>query len=146
MRRSDRMALPGLARFADLTLLALRWLTGGFLVHEVWDNIVSAERMGEFASFMGQFGFPVPHLLAPFSVWVQFACGVLLILGLFTRWAGLVVMGHFIVAVVMVHAAEPLRGQWPALVLVFLGAHFAAAGAGRFGLDRWLARRSRIGA
>ena len=37
----------------------------------------------------------------------------------------------------MVHFAEPFRGWWPAMVLVFLGLHFAAMGSGRLGLDNF---------
>lgn len=134
-------SLPGLARFSDLTLFALRAVTGAFLIHETWDNVTSAARMKEFAEFLGQFGFPFPELMAPLSVAVQFVGGALLIAGLFTRGAGLLIAVNFIVAVVMVHWSEPFRGWWPALVLVFLGFHFAAAGAGRYGLDAILTRR-----
>jgi putative oxidoreductase len=129
------LALSSLARWSDLTLLGLRALTGGFLMHETWDNVTSAARMEEFAEFLGQFGFPLSWLLAPFSVAVQFGCGALLVLGLLTRWAGLLIAANFTVAIAMVHFAEPFRGWWPAIVLVFLGLHFAAAGSGKYGLD-----------
>jgi putative oxidoreductase len=136
------LALPNLARWSDLTLFGLRALTGAFLMHQTWDNVTSRARMDEFVQFLDQFGFPAPWLLAPFSVAVQFGCGVLLILGLLTRWAGLLIAANFVVAMVMVHRADDFRGMWPALVLVFLGLHLAAAGAGRFGLDRYLWKRA----
>ena len=129
------LALSSLARWSDLTLLGLRALTGAFLMHETWDNVSSRARMGEFVQFLDQFGFPVPWLLAPLSVAVQFACGALLIAGLLTRLAGLLVAANFVVAVAMVHFNQPFRDWWPAIVLVFLGLHFAAAGSGKFGLD-----------
>ena len=135
------LLLPSLARWSDLTLLGLRLLTGAFLMHETWDNVSSRARMGEFVQFLDQFGFPVPHLMAPLSVAVQFGCGALLILGLLTRVAGLLVAANFVVAVAMVHFAEPFRGWWPAIVLVFLGLHFAAAGSGKFGLDALFGKR-----
>ena len=135
------LLLPSLARWSDLTLLALRALTGAFLMHETWDNVSSRARMGEFVQFLDQFGFPVPWLLAPLSVAVQFGCGALLILGLLTRVAGLLVAANFVVAVAMVHFAEPFRGWWPAIVLVFLGLHFAAAGSGKYGLDALFVKR-----
>lgn len=133
--------LEGLARFGDLTLLALRAVTGAFLIHETWDNVSSPARMREFAGFLEQFGFALPHLMAPFSVAVQFGCGILLILGLATRAAGLLIAANFAVAVYMVHWSEPFRGWWPALILVFLGLHFAAAGSGKFGLDAMFGKR-----
>jgi putative oxidoreductase len=137
------LLLPSLARWSDLTLLGLRALTGAFLMHETWDNVSSRARMGEFVEFLGQFGFPVPWLMAPLSVAVQFGCGALLIVGLLTRVAGLLVAANFVVAVAMVHFTEPFRGWWPAIVLVFLGLHFAAAGSGKFGLDALVLGRGR---
>ena len=137
------LLLPSLARWSDLTLLGLRVLTGAFLMHETWDNVSSRARMGEFVAFLDQFGFPVPWLMAPLSVAVQFACGALLIAGLLTRVAGLLIAANFVVAVAMVHFAEPFRGWWPAIVLVFLGLHFAAVGSGKFGLDALVFGRGR---
>ena len=139
------LALPSLSRWSDLTLFGLRALTGAFLMHETWDNVSSRARMGEFVEFLGQFGFPVPWLMAPLSVAVQFGCGALLVLGLLTRWAGLLIAANFAVAMVMVHRADDFRAMWPALVLVFLGLHFAAAGSGKLGLDALLFGRGRRG-
>lgn len=122
--------------FSDTSLFLLRLLTGAFLVWGVWDNIVSAERMAEFETFMTQFGFAAPGVLAPLSVYAQFACGILFILGLFTRWAGLLMAFNFIVGFLMVHLADDFRAQFPALILIAVSLHFAAAGGGRFSLDR----------
>lgn len=127
--------LHGLAQFQDFTLLIMRVATGTFLMHETWDNIVSSARMAEFAEFLSQFGFPVPHLMAPLSVAVQFICGIMLLLGLATRIAGMLIAANFAVALYMVHWAEPFREWWPALILILLGLHFATAGSGRFGFD-----------
>lgn len=127
--------LPGLARFGDLALLALRLLTGGFLIHGVWDNVISGERMAEFVGFMDANGFSSPELLAPLSVYAQLAAGLLLLPGLFTRWAGLVIAFNFIVGVVGVHWEQSFREWWPAIVLVAIGLVFATIGAGRWSLD-----------
>ncbi|HZF97855.1 MAG TPA: DoxX family protein [Pseudoxanthomonas sp.] len=122
----------------DVTLMLLRVVTGAFLVHGTQDNVFSAERMQEFVGFLAQHGFPWPHLMAPLSVYAQFLCGILLVFGLLTRWAGLVVTINFVVAVVMVHWQQDFRGWWPALVLVLLGLHFAVQGGGRYALDSML--------
>jgi putative oxidoreductase len=135
MTRRDLLFLPGLAAYADLGLAALRLLTGGFLIYGVWDNIVSAERMDEFIAFMGAFGFPSPEILAPLTVWVQFAIGIALVLGLFTRWAGIVLAVNFIVGVIGVHWEQTFREWWPAIVLVAIGLLYATAGAGRWSVD-----------
>ncbi len=127
--------LEGLAKGYDVTLLLLRGLTGGFLVYGTWDNIRSAEQMVEFVVFLEQSGFAYPTWMAPLSVWAQFLCGLFLIAGFLTRWAGLVICFNFIVAVVMVHWTQDFRAWWPAIVLVALGLHFAASGAGRISVD-----------
>ncbi|HEX9933094.1 MAG TPA: DoxX family protein [Allosphingosinicella sp.] len=127
-----------LGRWSDLSLAALRILTGAFLIHGTLDNVTSAARMEEFVGFLTAHRFILPELMAPLSVWAQFVCGGLLVLGLLTRWAGLVVAFNFVVAVWMVHWPEDFRGWWPAIVLVFLGLHFAASGGGRWSLDRLL--------
>ncbi|MCJ8157444.1 DoxX family protein [Sphingomonas sp. LaA6.9] len=137
----DLLLLEPLARFTDIALLALRLLTGAFLVHGVWDNIISAERMAEFTGFLTASGFVAPHFMAPLSVYAQFLIGIALILGLTTRWAGLLLAFNFIVGVVMVHWNQSFREWWPAIVLVGLGLLFATQGAGRYALDTILERR-----
>ena len=138
----DLLLLRPLAELNDLSLLLLRCVTGAFLVYQSHDNVLSADRMAEFETFLTQFGFPMPQLLAPICVWAQFLCGFAFILGLATRWAGLVTTFVFVVAVWMVHWPQDFPGWWPALVLVFLGLLFATHGAGRYALDHVIERRS----
>ncbi len=135
--------LPGNARHADVGLLLLRWITGAFLIYQSHDNVLSAARMDEFEKFMTQFGFVYPELMAPLSVYFQFAAGIAFILGLFTRWFGLITCFNFIVAVWMVHWNDPVPGMWPALILVFLGLYFGLRGSGRYGLDAMIGGKAR---
>ena len=138
----DWILLSPLARLGDLGLLLLRLVTGAFLIWQSHDNILSAERMDEFERFLTQFHFWTPELMAPLCVWAQFLCGIALVLGLLTRWAGVITTFVFIVAVWMVHWFQDFPGWWPALILVFLGILFATVGAGRYSLDAWIGRRS----
>jgi putative oxidoreductase len=133
--------LPGNARYADLGLLLLRCVTGAFLIYQSHDNVLSAARMDEFEKFMVQFNFVMPELMAPLSVYWQFAAGIGLILGLFTRWLGLITAFNFVVAVWMVHWNDPVTGVWPAAILIFLGLYFGLRGSGRYGLDPLLEGR-----
>jgi putative oxidoreductase len=138
----DILMLGPLARLSDLALLLLRWVTGAFLIYQSHDNVFSAQRMDEFEKFLTQFNFIMPHLMAPLSVWAQFICAILFILGLLTRWAGLVTAFNFVVAVWMVHWPQEFSLWWPALILVFLGLLFATQGAGRYSIDARLERGS----
>lgn len=130
----------GLKRYEDLSLAALRMLTGGFLIYGTLDNVMSAARMEEFEGFLAAHNFFLPEIMAPLSVYAQFLGGILLILGLLTRWTGLVIAFNFVVAVWMVHWPQEFRLWWPAIVLVFLGLHFACRGAGRWSIDVLLFR------
>lgn len=139
--RGDWIQLTFLRAGEDAAFLLLRLLTGAFLVHGVWDNIESAARMQEFVEFLRANKFSYPELMAPLSVWAQFFCGLAFLAGGLTRWAGLVCAFNFVVAVVMVHWNQDLRGWWPAAVLVVIGVLMATHGGGRFSLDEWFKSR-----
>ena len=143
MNLREFLFLPGNARHADLGLLLLRCATGAFLVYQSHDNVFSAARMDEFVKFLTHFKFAMPELMAPLSVYAQFAAGIAFILGLFTRWAGLITAFNFVVAVWMVHWTDPVPGIWPAAILIFLGLYFGLRGSGRYGLDPLFERPSR---
>lgn len=137
---SRRIVQPNWAQFSDAALLAARIVVGAFLIWGVWDNIVSGARMAEFAGFLAANGFPTPHIAAPLSVWAQFLCGLALLLGLGTRWAGLICAFNFAVAVAMVDAKLGIRGAFPATCLILFGLLFASVGAGRYSVDAQIAR------
>lgn len=122
-------------QFGDFALLLLRLFVGLFLIWGVWDNITSTERMHEFAQFLGKHGFPSPAILAPVSVYAQLAIGVGFVLGLFTRWAGILCVINFVVAIAMVDRFGGMRGVFPSGCLVAIGLYLATHGAGRFSVD-----------
>ena len=122
-------------RFSDFALLLLRVFVGLFLIAGVWDNITDPARMREFVEFLRKFHFAAPELLAPVSVYVQFLVGVGFVLGLFTRWAGILCAINLVVAIVMVDRFGGMRGAFPSGALVFIGLYLASHGAGRLSLD-----------
>ena len=136
----DIIFLEGLGRFADFGMLLLRVLTGVFLIYGVLDNVVSAERMEEFSIFLGSNNFPVPNVMALVSVYMQLICGVALTIGFLTRWVGMTIAIHFVIALVMVHWSQDLRGWWPAIVLVAIGFQYTLTGAGGISVDALLTR------
>lgn len=138
------LMLSPLARFSDLTLLLLRLVTGAFLIYQSHDNVISAARMQVFVDFCRQAGIPAPALLAPLSVWCQFIAGIGFVLGLGTRWLGLITAFNFTVACWFVHRAQDFPGWWPALILVFLGLYFGTRGPGRLAIDNVVEQRLRV--
>jgi len=138
----DLPLLMPLARLSDPALLLLRAVTGAFLIYQSHDNVFSAARMAEFEAFLTQFNYVAPQLMAPLAVYAQFLCGIAFILGLLTRWAGIITTIVFIVAVWTVHWTQDFPGWWPALVLVVIGFVLATLGPGRYAVDHLLERRS----
>lgn len=133
--------LPSLAGLSDAALLALRLLVGAFLMWGTWDNIISAERMHEFETFLSQLNCPMPALAAPVSVYAQFACGALIALGLLTRWAGLVMAFNFVVAIALLsNVPNDFRSLFPPLVMIAISLLLATHGAGRLSGDAFLNR------
>lgn len=132
--------LTPLKRYDDFALLLLRVLVGTFLIWGVADNLFDGARMREFEDFLAGFGFPVPHLLAPLSVWAQAAAGCAFVLGVLTRWAGIVCAINFVVALVMVDSLGGIRSAFPSACLVAIGVYLATNGAGRYSIDRLLQR------
>jgi putative oxidoreductase len=119
----------------DFSLLLLRLFVGLFLIWAVWDNVSSTAHMQEFAQFLAQHDFSSPRLMAPLSVYLQLAVGLGFVLGLFTRWAGILCAIHFAVAIAMVDRHGGMRGVFPSGCLVFIGLFLATYGAGRFSID-----------
>lgn len=130
-----RMRHGTAAAGSDLALLAARLVVGAFLIWGVWDNVVSAARMAEFAGFLRAHGFPMPDAMARLSVYAQLAVGICFVLGIAMRFAGIVCAINFIVALVMVDLALGVRGAFPAGALVLFGMIFATIGGGRYALD-----------
>jgi putative oxidoreductase len=127
--------LASAQRLGDFTLLLLRLFVGLFLIWGVWDNLSSSERMHEFVDFLGKHGFSSPRLMAPLSVYLQLAIGVAFILGLFTRWAGVLCAVHFAIAIAMVDRYGGMRGIFPSGCLIAIGLYLATYGAGRVSID-----------
>jgi putative oxidoreductase len=127
--------LSSAQRFGDFSLLLLRVFVGLFLIWGVWDNVTSPQRMHEFQEFLGKHGFTMPALMAPLSVYTQLLVGVAFVLGLFTRWAGILCAVNFVAAIVMVDHHGGMRGIFPSGCLVVIGLYLATHGAGRISAD-----------
>lgn len=117
-----------LDRMQPLALLVLRATLGAILVahasHKVWGH------MHEYANYISSLG--IPAWLGPVSALTEFLGGVLLILGLFVRFAAFAILINMTVAIAKVHWKHGLLGaggfEFPlslaaiAFALTFLGA------------------------
>ena len=137
---SSLLRLSQLDRFGGFAPLPIRIFVGVFLIYMSQDNIFSSARMTEFEGFLAAHEFPAPAIAAPLSVYAQFICGGLLILGALTRWAALVVMINFVVALVGVHLALPLRTWLEPCAMLAVATALFIGGPGRISIDAALAR------
>jgi putative oxidoreductase len=95
-------------------------------------------------------GIPFPELQAPFVASTELVCGALLVLGLATRPAALMLCGVMSVAIVTAAVPEKhITASWhgllelfylPEVLLLLLLLSLVVAGAGRASLDAWLGR------
>jgi putative oxidoreductase len=136
--------LPGLNffdRHKEYGPLFIRLIVGTFLVWGTQDNILSSAKMTEFAEFMRARGTPYPVAAAHLSVYAQFVCGILYLLGAFTRHAAVVMIVNFAAAVAIAHLGHTFAQTFPALVMLCASLFFLFHGPGRLAVDEALRRR-----
>ena len=119
---------------------AVRVMMGFVLAFSGFQKLTGG--MAGVAGFFGQVGIPLPEVMAPFITALELVGGIMLILGLFTRWLGLLYVIEFIVASFWV--VSPARGLAMgrlALMMLAGALMLVLAGAGKAALDEMLARR-----
>jgi putative oxidoreductase len=126
----------------ELGALFIRLFMSTFLIYMSQDNVFDRARMVEFERFLRQFGFPMPLLSAPVSVYAQFVCGILILLGAFTRVAAAVMVVNFLVALTMVHTRLPFREALDPSAMLAGSLFLLFHGAGVPSIDAWRQRRS----
>jgi len=144
----------------DLGLLILR-LAGLYLaVGHGWGKVIGlASGQSRFVEGVANMGFPLPIVFAWAAALSEFAGGIAIALGLFTRWAAALAAatmfvaafvrhraaGHLLAWVGIAPASEDVLKSWgnPELATVYfvVCASLALLGAGRFSVDARLGRK-----
>lgn len=134
----------------DSALLVLRIALGFIFLVYGWLHVTGLEQF--ISAFDGKFGFPAPVFLATITAWGELLGGIAVLVGVFTRYAGALLA--FIMAVAAVFVKLPnglqegrdifgLTGFWDLdLTLFAVGIALLLAGAGKYSVDAWLAKRS----
>ena len=95
------------------------------------------------SGFFGSVGIPAPGVMAPLLMTFEVVGGLLLIVGLFSRYIGAIMIVQFLVAGLLV--SLPSQGGWNLARVDFLllacGALFLIAGSGLPSVDAMLAGR-----
>lgn len=82
------------------TTLAGRILLAGIFIWSAWGT---SSGLPELAKYLGSLGLPFPGLLAPLVLIWEFAGGLALLLGLYTRASALVLGAFCLVTALLVH-------------------------------------------
>ena len=133
--KSDLLRLTAFDRFKDFGPLILRVFVGIVLIWGTQDNVFSHDRMMEFADFLEANGFRSPVLLAHVSAYAQFLCGALILVGFLTRWAALVMVFNFTVALIMVHWGLPFFENIAPMSMLVGSAFLVLYGPGKWSVE-----------
>lgn len=137
-------ALTTPAPLRDAALLVARIGLGVVLLTHGLDKL--DQGFGTTADGFAAMGIPAPEAAAAYALVAEIGGGALLIVGLLTPLAGLLVVGQMAGAFWFVHRGTEVlssSGGWELVgVIGFLALVLAATGAGRISLDALIGRRS----
>ena len=94
------LALSPFARLASLAPLVARVIVGVIMAAHGFQKLAAGP--AGFGGFLQQLGVPLPTLMAYVVVFVELVGGILLILGLFSRLAALLLTIDLVVAILLV--------------------------------------------
>jgi putative oxidoreductase len=139
--RVHALVLAIASRLEWLPPLAARVAVGLVFVTAGWGKLQNLERVVEF---FRSIGIPAPEIQAPFVATVELVGGILLLLGLGTRFAAVPLAATMVVAIATalwpdLEGAIDLLGKAELLYIVLFG-WLAIGGAGAVSLDALLAR------
>lgn len=128
-------------RRSDLAFVALRLAVGGVLIWGALTKLPGGGRFGELAEVWSAAGVPQPQLLVGTSITLQLVLALLLLVGLFTRAAGLLNGVNFAAAAAISGIFTAGSNWWPFALLIVLLVHLAMVGPGSLSIDAYRLRR-----
>ena len=97
--------------FAEFGPVFVRFLVGFHLFYGNWGRLAQRAAYNDFHALLVRITFPCRPCAAYVSAGAQVVCGILFMLGLFTRPAAAIMVINFVVALVMVHWGQPYPRQ-----------------------------------
>ena len=129
-----------LTRFTDIWLLLFRVLVAAFMLfaHGLpkWQRLTS----GAEIQFADPFGVG-PGASLGMALGAEIGCSLLLLLGLFSRWATIPLMITMLVAAFYANAGQPFQKMELALVYLLLYITLFVSGPGAYSLDRVISEK-----
>lgn len=127
-------------KLRDAGLLWLRVLAGAGMAYHGYGKVFGGW-MPKMIEGVAAMGFPAPGFFAWAAALSEFAGGILLALGLGTRFAALFIFATMSVAAFMVHAADPFEKKELALAYWTVSGALMMLGGGRWAVERLFCRR-----
>lgn len=124
----------------DIIITIQRVMLGALLIYHGQNKIFNG--VDGMITMLTERGWPLPWLQAYAAAYVEFAGGVLLIVGLFTRPVATAVVILFLVIIFGIHGADPFKQKELGIMFLLLATMIAAAGPGRYSVDAQLFRGS----
>lgn len=123
------------ARYREYGMFFVRLIVGFHLIYGAADNVFSWHDMLRFRDFLAANGTPYPLVGAVVSAWAMFLCGILYILGAFTRYAAVVMIINFLAALVIAHRVGGYPPAALAFMMLFSSIAFLVHGPGKPSVD-----------
>jgi putative oxidoreductase len=134
-----------LNRLQPWALTLIRLVLGVSMLVHGWEKLIPAGGLHRSDPLAGVeafnhyvVGLGLPYWLGYVSVATEFLGGLLLLLGLLTRFIGLLVAVNMLVALVQVNRHHGYSGSEYTLALIAMALMLLAAGSGAMSLDRRL--------
>lgn len=152
MRSLFRQFMFG-ASIGDNKAMNIGWLlfrihTGlSMAIHAGWPKLTNLGAPGWFTEQVAGLGFTFPSssFWATISVWGEFAGGILIAIGLFTRFSAVqLAFQFFVIAFLWYDEPEPLTGMYFQHLLFWAYVLIAFGGGGKYSLDRLILNRQKI--
>src|ERR1700751_4735844 len=144
-----RLILSGNRSLEEFAVLLARISLGGFFAISGGNKLFVA---GQYERIVGA-GIPFPHVITYFVSSVEFVCGCLLIIGLFSTLCCMAFIIDMIVAITTVQLATITKAlsfiDWvddflylPEVMYIIIFLWLICSGPGRLSVDHWIAVRS----
>lgn len=127
----------------DVALLVLRLVLAAVFITHGYGKLFGMGFSG-VTSFFTQIGAPLPGLSAPFIAILEFAGGIVLLFGAFTRVIAFLLACDMLGAMLLVHAKNGFsapKGIEAVLGNFAMAVAIALLGAGAYSIDALLSRR-----
>jgi putative oxidoreductase len=97
--------------------------------------------MSEVSDFFTGLNLPIPLPSAYLSVYAQFVCGILFIIGLWVRTAAIAMLINFLIAIAAAHLHDGIERSFAAWIIFAASVFFLFNGAGKISVDDSLHNR-----